>query len=334
MSSGNSSLLRASQAKQDEFYTQITDIEKELSHYTEHFRGKTIFCNCDDPESSNFWKYFQLNFYRLGLKKLISTHYHAVKPTYKMEIVSTDKDIQVGIPDYVKTPLSRNGDFRSPECIEILKEADIVITNPPFSLFRDYVGQLIKYNKKFIIIGSQNGITYKEIFPLIKDNKMWLGYHSGDMAFTVPDYYEERTTRYWIDEMGQKWRSMGNICWYTNLDIPKRHEELTLYRTYNAADYPTYANYDAIEVGKVADIPADYYREMGVPLTYLSVHNPDQFEIIGSSLWLGKAMKEIAEKGTYVSGGKRFYLREDNGDLKYRRLYDRIVIRRKLKEGK
>ena len=192
----NRDLIKAKEQKKDEFYTQLTDIEKEMKHYTAHFRGKTIFLNCDDPEYSNFWMYFQLNFYQLGLKKLISTHYEESNPSYKMEIVSTNRDdgqagTQLGIPDYVKTPLKQNGDFRSPECIEILKEADIVITNPPFSLFREYVAQLMEYDKKFIIIGNQNAIHYKEIFPLLRDNKMWIGVsiHSGDREFQVPDDY-------------------------------------------------------------------------------------------------------------------------------------------------
>ena len=187
---------RAKENKEDEFYTKITDIEKELRHYKEHFKGKVIFCNCDDPEYSNFWRYFQLKFFELGIKKLISTHYNDEAPSYKMEIVATENQEQIGIPDYVKTPLQGNGDFRSPECIEILKEADIVITNPPFSLFREYITQLIEYNKKFVIIGSQNNITYREIFPLLKDDKLWLGYNAGDMEFVVPDYYTPRATRY------------------------------------------------------------------------------------------------------------------------------------------
>lgn len=174
-----------------------------------------------------------------------------------------------------------DGDFRSKECIELLKEADIVVTNPPFSLFREYMAQLMDYEKKFLIIGNQNNATYKEIFPLIKSNKIWLGYKSGDMAFKVPTDYEERATRFWIDETGQRWRSMGNICWYTNLDIKKRHENLILYKTYSAEEYPSYINYDAIEVSKIELIPLDYDGVMGVPITFLDKYNPDQFEIIG-----------------------------------------------------
>lgn len=272
-------LQKAKIAKEDEFYTKITDIEKEMRHYREHFKDKVIFCNCDDPEFSNFWRYFQLNFYEFGLKKLISTHYEEDKPSYRLDIVSNDKGEQCGIPDFVKTPLKQNGDFRSPECIEILKEADIVITNPPFSLFREYVAQLIEYDKRFLIIGNQNAITYKEIFALIMDNKIWLGYNNGDMEFVVPSHYQPRATRY-REENGIKYRSMGNTCWFTNLDTTKRHEDIILYRSYNATDYPYYDNYDAIEVNKVDNIPADYFGVVGVPITFMYKYNPEQFEIV------------------------------------------------------
>lgn len=298
----NSALRKADRVKEDEFYTIMTYIEKELRHYKEHFKDKVIFCNCDDPESSNFWKYFQLNFYNFGLKKLVSTHYEEEKPSYKMEIVANEEEKgQFTLPDYVLTPLQQNGDFRSPECIEILKEADIVVTNPPFSLFREYIAQLLEYDKHFIIIGSQNAITYKEIFPLLKDNKVWLGYNNGDMAFTVPDYYEPRETRYW-EENGIKYRSMGNICWFTNLDIPKRHEEIILYATYNAEEYPTFDNYNAINVDKVASIPMDYYGEMGVPITFMHNYNPDQFEIIdGIGRYSVMHNEETKKEGKYLS---------------------------------
>ena len=313
----NSSLYKAGVAKQDEFYTQLSDIERELRHYEPYFVGKTIFCNCDDPEYSNFWLYFQLNFYRLGLKKLVSTHYEPEKPSYKMEIVSTNTakgdGIQIGIPDYVKTPLSGNGDFRSQECIDILKEADIVITNPPFSLFREYVAQLMEYDKKFIIIGSKGAITYKEIFPLIQNNRMWLGYgfNAGNAYFAVPQ--TDRTAEYadgvYNPETGLvKFRNCG---WYSNLDTPKRHEELILYKQYDPALYPHYDNFDAIEVGKTADIPCDYYGNMGVPITFLDVYNPDQFEILGiTKTWYGSAIKkypkqlQISANGTESIVGK------------------------------
>ena len=284
-----SDLNKANKAKKDEFYTQLTDIEKEMRYYEEYFKGKTIFCNCDDPEESNFWKYFQLNFYRLGLKKLISTHYDAVKPTYKMEIVSTDKDIQVGIPDYVKTPLSRNGDFRSPECIEILKEADIVITNPPFSLFRDYIAQLFEYKKKFIIIGSINALTYKEVFTHILANEIWIGVsiHSGDREFLVPDDYPLQAAGWRIDENGKK---------YIRVKGPD--------------EYVKFDNYDAINVDSTAAIPADYKGIMGVPITFLDKYNPDQFEIIGLIAGNIKGLAGIPSKtgkdGPYINGKLKY----------------------------
>ena len=277
---GNKSLKKAKDAKNDEFYTQIEDIELEMKHYRDHFKDKTIFCNCDDPEYSNFWKYFQLNFYELGLKQLVSTHYEEDSPSYRMDIVSGDKANQIGIPDYVKTPLQQNGDFRSPECIEILKEADIVITNPPFSLLREYIAQLIEYDKKFIIIGTLNAIHYKEIFPLIQDNKMWLGNgFNGGNAYFITKHKREYANGVYNEETGLvKFR---NVIWLTNLEISKRHEEMILYKAYKADEYPKYENYDAIEVGKVADIPCDYYGKMGVPDSFLQNYNPDQFEIVG-----------------------------------------------------
>lgn len=310
---GNKNLKAAAKAKEDEFYTQLTDIEKELRYYRKHFKGKTVFCNCDDPFESNFFKYFVLNFNRLGLKKLIATCY-ATSPIANQqlslfEVVGGDESSEgrpykavvtkiydatgdggidmLDVAELFKmgenelTELKGDGDFRSDECLELLNEADIVVTNPPFSLFREYVAILINHRKDFLIIGNQNAITYKEIFPLLKENKMWLGNKAGDMSFTVPDYYEPRETRYWKDEDGQKWRSLGNICWFTNLDIKKRHEDLILVKKYNPKDYPNYDNYDAIEVSKVVDIPYDYAGVMGVPITFMNKHNPSQFEILG-----------------------------------------------------
>lgn len=270
----NSNLTCAKRDKNDEFYTQIVDIEKELKHYKKEFEGKTVFCNCDAPEWSNFWKFFSLNFENYKLKRLISTHFDYENPSYMLEMYRGENGIKTK-----KKDLQENGDFRSPECIELLKEADIVVTNPPFSLFREYITQLIEYEKKFLIIGTQNNITYKEVFPLIKDNKVWLGYKCGEMEFVVPDYYEPRAVRY-REENGIKYRSMGNICWYTNLDTSKRHEKLILYKTYNETAYPKYDDYDAINVDKVSDIPLDYEGVMGVPITYMDKYNPDQFEII------------------------------------------------------
>ena len=309
----NTSLNKANKAKEDEFYTQLPDIENELKHYKHHFKDKVVFLNCDDPQESNFWKYFYLNFEHLGLKKLIATHYDPEKPTYKLEL-------ERGQTEPVKTPLKQNGDFRSPECIELLKESDIVCTNPPFSLFREYVAQLVEYNKKFLIIGSQNNITYKDIFPLVKDNKLWLGYKSGDMAFRVPDYYEPRATRYWEDENGNKWRSLGNITWFTNLPHNKRNEELLIIKRYTPEEYPTYDNYNAIEVNRVVNIPMNYFGEMGVPITFLSSYNPEQFVIIGSSAELAQP---VVINGSRKSG--RFYIGQ-------KRLYERLVIKRKVEE--
>ena len=278
---GNKSLRKANATKEDEFYTQLSDVEKELKHYRSYFKDKIIFLNCDDPRESSFWKYFELNFFVLGIKKLISTHFEDKKPSYKLEINRDDTNGGlITSKDIVRTKLKQNGDFRSPEAIEILQEADIVITNPPFSLFREYIAQLMEYNKKFIIIGNQNALTYKEIFPLLKDNKMWLGYHCGDMEFIVPSYYEPRATRYREGPDGTKYRSLGNICWFTNLDITKRHENIILYKKYNAQDYPKYDNFNAINVNKVADIPVDYNGFMGVPITFLDKYNPDQFTIV------------------------------------------------------
>ena len=289
----NNNLHKAKKGKNDEFYTQLSDIENELKHYIHHFKDKVVYCNCDDPRISNFFHYFSYNFEKLGLKKLIATCYK----NQERDLFSQNDSEQAIYLEYngdkngdsIPNPeeigihsLKGDGDFRSKESIELLKQADIVVTNPPFSLFREYVAQLIEYDKKFLIIGSQNAITYKEIFPLIAQNKMWLGYKSGDMKFKVPDYSEEKATRFWIDETGQKWRSLGNTCWFTNLDHNKRHEELILYKTYkgNEEDYPKYDNYDAINVDKVADIPMDYDGVMGVPITFLDKYNPEQFEIV------------------------------------------------------
>ena len=303
MSNGDS-LRKAQKTKEDEFYTQASDIENELKHYREHFRGQIVFCNCDDPTSSEFWKYFHLNFNLFGLKKLISTHYDAHEPTYKIEYTGgDDNDWTVG----TKTRLRQNGDFRSEECIDLLIESTITVTNPPFSLFREYVDVLEKYDKKFIIIGSQNNVTYKEIFPLLKGNKVWLGYNYGDMAFKVPSYYEPRKTRYWQDETGQKWRSMGNICWYTNLDIRKRHEKLILWKHYTPEEFPNYDGYDAIEVGKVQDIPVDYSGVMGVPITFLTKYSPEQFEIVGIDRYT--VPKDVLVGGRLAVNGKSKYAR-------------------------
>lgn len=339
--SKNQSFQAAKSAKQDEFYTTLSDIEKELKHYKKHFKGKTVYCNCDDPRTSNFFHYFSYNFEKLGLKKLITTCYknqdrdlfsrHDSEHAIYLEYTGIKNGGNVPDPEEIGIrQLEGDGDFRSAESIELLKEADVVVTNPPFSLFREYVDQLISYKKKFLIVGNQNSTAGKEIFKLFQENKIWMGYKCGDMAFRVPSYYEPRETRYWQDDDGQKWRSLGNACWLTNLDINKRHEEMILYKNYSPNEYPTYANYDAIEVGKTKDIPMDYDGKMGVPVTFLNKHNPDQFEIVGASSTLARPMSEVAEKHTYNSQGTgRFYLATDGGDFQYRRLYERIVIQRR-----
>ncbi|MCR5046232.1 MAG: adenine-specific methyltransferase EcoRI family protein [Treponema sp.] len=314
----NASFGNAKNNKEDEFYTQLPDIEKELSHYRDHFKDKTILCNCDDPRISNFFLYFALKFKELKLKRLITTCYK----NQEADLFSQNNCEKAVWLDYYGNPndptstdfstveikeLKGNGDFRSQECVELLKQADIVVTNPPFSLFREYIDILMKYEKKFLVIGSQNNITYKEIFKLFKEDKIWLGYKAGDMAFKVPEYYTPRKTRYWQDETGQKWRSMGNICWYTNLDIAKRHEDLVLYKKYSKEDFPKYDNYDAIEVSKVSDIPFDYYGILGVPITFLDKYNPNQFEIIGLDRYT--VPKQFLVGGRVAVNGKSKYAR-------------------------
>lgn len=264
----NKNLRKAKKNKNDEFYTLISDIEKELMYYKDQFAGETVFCNCDDPEYSNFWKYFKLNFNHLKLKKLIATHYDEEKATYKLEY--DGKKIK-------KNKLKQNGDFRSPESIEILKEADIICSNPPFSKFRSYLTQILKYDKKFLIIGNQNALTYKEVFPLVKDNKIWLGYNAGAFEFKVPMDFKKKNT---YVKNGQKYAKFGNIIWFTNLETTKRHEKLILYKEYEEDYYPKYDNYNAINVDRVKHIPKDYFGLMGVPITFIHKYNPNQFKII------------------------------------------------------
>lgn len=334
----NRDFLEAKMAKRDEFYTQLSDIERELRHYSRHFDDKIVYCNCDDPRTSNFFRYFSCNFEKLGLKKLITTCYlsqsadrfsrsdteHAV---YLEHHGDREQDKILDSEEIGIKPLIGDGDFRSPESIELLKQADIVVTNPPFSLFREYVAQLVKYEKKFIIIGNMNALTYKEIFPLFQENQMWYGpsIRSGDREFGVPDDYPITAARSRVDEHGNKFIRVKGVRWFTNLDYPERHENLNLHKAFAPDIYPTYANYSAIEVSKTTEIPADYDGPMGVPITFLDKYNPAQFEIIGSSRTLGRRMSEVAERGTYQQGGPRFYLPNGNGT--YRRMYDRIVIR-------
>lgn len=296
----NSALSRAKDAKQDEFYTRLEDVEQELAHYRDHFEGKVIYLNCDDPEFSAFWQYFSYNFDFFGLKKLMATHYASDGRSSYMLMLEEQYD--TNNPNIVRERLEGDGDFRSEECIELLKEADIVATNPPFSLFREYMAQLLEYDKKFIILGNQNAFTYKEIFPLLKDNIVWTGYKNGGMAFRIPDHYPDKSSIY-VGEDGHKYQKLGNICWFTNLKISKLHEEMVLTRFYegNEEAYPMYDNYEAIEVSKVKEIPMDYTGVMGVPITFFNNHNPDQFEVVGiTKTWYGMASK-IYDKQLQIS---------------------------------
>ena len=352
----NTSFQGAKIAKNDEFYTQLVDIEKELKHYKNQFRGKVVYCNCDDPFESNFFKYFAANFKALELKRLIATSY---KPSpianTQLGLFGNDKTLEpqkgrpkvnankfiindVGdidgddafdlhdVAEQLKanknnewTPLEGEGDFRSPESIELLKQADLVVTNPPFSLFREYVNQLVEYKKQFLIIGNDNARTYVDIFELIQKNKIWAGYGKVK-EFIQPD---------------GSIKGFGNVGWYTNLDVAKRHESLTLYKKYSPNEYPKYANYDAIEVSKVTDIPVDYDGEMGVPISFLDKYNPGQFDIVGSSSNLSGPIKtedglvyRYKDRNGYMrqAANERFAL--PDGDT-WGRIYDRIVIRKK-----
>jgi hypothetical protein len=291
----NQTLHIAKFSKKDEFYTQLSDIESELKHYNEHFKNKVVYCNCDDPINSNFFKYFACNFEFLGLKKLITSCYKNKEQDLFLQEKSesavfleyTGEKIGNKIPDAEQIGIKHlkgDGDFRSQESIEILKQCDIVVTNPPFSLFREYIEQLIKYQKKFLIIGNINAITYKEIFKLIKENKAWLGINMGRgiSGFIVPDHYELYGTEVRVDSFGNKIISPNNCLWLTNLDTFKRHEDIVLSKTYygNEGQYPKFDNYDAINVDKTKDIPLDYKGIMGVPITFLHKLNPEQFEVI------------------------------------------------------
>ena len=273
----NANLSNAKRAKNDEFYTQLSDIENELKHYKNHFAGKVVYCNCDDARESNFFRFFQKKFSDYGLKKLITTSYnengHGSVLVYEGD---TNGNGRLDEHEVKVSELKGNGDFRSEECIELLKEADIVVTNPPFSLFREYISTLVQYDKKFLVIGNQNAITYKEIFPLIKENKLWTG-NNMVKIFRVPQVTNKNCE---VLPNGDIIAKFGSICWFTNLDIKKRHEEIILYKKYNEEEFPKYDNYDAIEVSKVCEIPKDYDGIMGVPITFLYRYNPSQFEIV------------------------------------------------------
>lgn len=317
---GNSNLHRAKEAKNDEFYTQLSDVENELVHYREHFKGKTVFCNCDDPTWSAFWKYFHLNFGFLGLKRLISTHYDKEQSTYMMEYLGgDDNDVSVGM----KTPLKGNGDFRNEECLELLRQSDIVVTNPPFSLFREFVGTLMEHGKKFVVIGNKNAVTYKEMFPLLRSDEVWLGYYSPS-EFGTPS--------------GTTKKINGLSRWFTNLDIKKRHENLILYKHYSPEEYPKYDNYDAINVDKVGEIPLDYNGVMGVPITFLDKYNPEQFEIV--AFRKGEDGKDLVftrererESSTLLSypctTAIAGMIKNEEGRIGGKITYARITIRRK-----
>lgn len=384
-------LNAAKVAKKDEFYTQLSDIERELQHYWQHFRGKVVLCNCDDPYESNFFKYFALRFNQLGLKKLICTCYNGSPVTgnelafhfdgfdddepkkiaYKVEITEVKDENGDGAVDLSDVQyllksdrnvlsILKTGDFRSQECIELLKEADIVVTNPPFSLFREYIGQLMKYQKKFLIIGNMNSITCKEIFPYVQNNKMWIGpsISSGDRKFYVPDDYPLNAAGCGVDSDGKRFIRVKGVRWFTNLDHNKRHEDLDLVCRYSEDEYPTFDNFDAIEVGKTSDIPYDYDGIMGVPITFLDKYNPDQFEILGLTQ-IGchdlcpdtkryndyKEITRATDKPTGSSGGKtnenavlcgqgnkKTYYLGPNGEVVHS-AYKRIFIRKIEKKG-
>ena len=324
-------LHKAKNAKKDEFYTQLSDIERELRHYKNHFKDKVVYCNCDDPRVSNFFHYFSYNFEKLGLKKLITTCYknqdmelfseHKSERAIYLEYNGDKKGNNVPDPNEIGIRhLKGDGDFRSQETIELLRQADIVVTNPPFSLFREYVAQLVEYDKKFVIIGHQNAITYKEIFKLIKDNKLWLGYgFSGGAGHFINSHYENYAT---ASDKREGMIRVSGVVWFTNLEINKRNEDIILYKKYNLEEYPKYDNYDAINVDKTKDIPVDYQGAIGVPVTFLDKYNPEQFEIIGQGQ--GNLYRELTSKGlsgefvdVYYKTGGTGSIKEDHPVLGY-----------------
>ena len=363
--SSNTNLHKAKNNKKDEFYTQLSDIENELRHYKDHFKGKVVYCNCDDPRVSNFFHYFSYNFEHLGLKKLIATCYK----NQDVDLFSTNESEQAvyleytgdkngnKVPDVNEIgvkPLQGDGDFRSAESIELLKQADIVVTNPPFSLFREYVAQLIEYDKKFLIIGNLNSVTYKDIFALIKANKLWFGHsiHSGDREFRVPEDYPLTAASSRIDDKGNKYIRVKGVRWFTNLDYEERHQDLILHKTYTSEEYPNYENFDAINVDKTKDIPKDYNGNIGVPITFLDKYIPEQFEIlalgiVGSIEFASNKRMEILDKngestGKFTNNAKGTLYREynpkidkspafkdvENGKL-YSSIYARVIIKNK-----
>ncbi|MFI0999806.1 adenine-specific methyltransferase EcoRI family protein [Streptomyces galbus] len=362
MASKRQSLGDAKVAKLDEFYTQLSDIEKELRHYKKHFKGKVVYLNCDDPRESNFFHYFSYNFERLGLKKLIAACYKSQdmdlfsrvdseRAIYLEYTGDKDGDRIPGRNEIEVTFLNSDGDFRSQESIALLQEADIVVTNPPFSLFRQYVAQLMEYDKKFLIIGNMNAVAYKEIWPYIQQNRIWLGVTrvgTGQMWFRIKDDAPVRKGQR-VNENGERYQTIGSSAWFTNLDHLKRHEELTLYRTYDPEIHPFYDNYDGIEVGKSADIPVDWDGIMGVPITFLGKYNPDQFEIVGiAKAPLGEPSKVYPKQTQVGAAGTRSIVTKLNDgpalklsappanktyyeidDEYYVQLYARVLIRHK-----
>ena len=331
----NDNLRQAKAAKNDEFYTQYDDIAAELKHYSTFLREKIVFCNCDDPTWSNFWKYLHNNFSVLGLKKLISTHFEPDgSPSYKMEYEGGDDlNTEVG----TVTPLKGNGDFRSEECIELLRSSDIVITNPPFSLWIPYIQTIIEAGKSFIVIGNINAAHNKDTFPLILKNKMWLGngFRNGNAYFAVPEDADVSQYAAGVYNPDTKLVHFRNCTWYTNIDIKKRHipffppEDAHCYYEGNEDKYPRYYNFDGIDVAKTELIPIDYTGYMGVPISFLDKYNPDDFEIIGSSgdRTFAKRMQELAPKGTYTPGGPSFYIKDSDDPEHYKRMFSRIIIK-------
>ena len=331
MADGNVRLSNARKAKFDEFYTRLDDIEEELKHYRHHFKGKTVLCNCDDPRVSNFCYYFSYQFEALGLKRLITTCYknqerdlfstHSSEKAIWLEYKGDKNGNRVPDPEEIGIHhLKKDGDFRSEECIGLLEQADIVVTNPPFSLFREYIAQLVQYNKKFVVIGNKNAVTYKEVFQLIKENKIWLGVRpiNRDFWLYVPDDVP-------YEKIGEDGRHLRHImaCWFTNLDIKKRHEFVDLYKRYNPEEYPRFDNYDAINVDKVVDIPCDYAGAMGVPITFMDKYNPDQFEIVDANTIRTNKNTPLKDHGL---------IKDKDGAINGRPKYVRIVIRNKHPE--
>ena len=339
--SGNANLGNAKKQKKDEFYTQLSDIENEVGHYWHHFEGKTVLCNCDDPRCSNFFHYFSHKFEDLGLKRLITTCYknqerdlfsqNNSERAIWLEYTGDKNGNRVPDPEEIGIRyFNGDGDFRSEECIELLKQADIVVTNPPFSLFREYVAQLVKYDKKFLIIGHQNAIKYKEIFPLIRANKLWLGYgFKGGAGHFINQHYEDYAT---AGDHREGMIRVSGVTWFTNLDIQKRHDEYVFIRKYKPEEYPKYENYDAIDVSESRNIPEDWDGEMGVPITFLDKYNPEQFEIVGiaegdsgKELGLAPVPKELKKQNRSLRDGQ-FYLMKDGRPIKP---FSRMVIRRR-----